>query len=199
MTLTISKEKIYTVEEYFAFEEARGEKYEFFQGKIRKMPGASTNHNLIAANTIFTIKAAIKKQQRKFYMMGSDSKIHIPKLKSFVYPDAVVIAEKIEHYNNHKDIITNPLLIIEVLSDSTRNYDLGGKFEKYQLIDSFKEYVLIEQQYPEIIAYHREEVDLWRVQRNDNLENGTIHLKSIDCTVALKDIYDMIEWETFEE
>lgn len=195
MIATITKKQFFTAEEYLEFEESKQEKYEFHHGKIRKMPGATTNHNIISANIIFAIKLALKEKQQKYYMLSSDTKIHIPKVQSFVYPDAVVIAEKIEHYKDRKDVIVNPLLVIEVLSDSTKGYDLGRKFEKYQTISSFKEYVLIEQAYPEIIAYHREATDLWRVQRNQDLEKGEIHLKSIDCKIALADIYDLIDWE----
>lgn len=195
MTLTIAKEKTYTVEAYLTFEKSQQEKYEFYKGKIRKMPGGTFNHNAISANIIYALKQAIRKSSKKYHLATSDMKIWIDAYEHMVYPDVVVICEKVQFHKNRKDIIINPLLIVEVLSNSTRGYDLGGKFEKYQTIDSFKEYVLVEQDYPEIIAYHREEEDLWRVQRSRNLEKGTIHLKSIDCTISLADIYDLIEWE----
>lgn len=198
MIATITQKRLFTVEEYLAFEESKQEKYEFHQGKLKKIPGGTLNHNKIAANIIFAIKQELRKSKRKYHVATSDMKIWIEAYNHIVYPDVVIICEKVEYYNNRKDIITNPLLIVEVLSSSTKNYDLSGKFEKYQTLSALKEYVLVEQTLPAVIAYHREEEDLWRVQRSHDLENGEIHLKSIDCKIALTDIYEMIDWENEE-
>ena len=80
--------------------------------------------------------------------MGSDIKIAIEAFTHFRYPDAVVICEKIEYYGNRKDVIVNPLLIVEVLSSGTESIDRGVKFDDYKTLSSFKEYVLVSQQSP---------------------------------------------------
>ena len=112
-------ERFYTVKEYLAFEERAKNKHEFYNGKIVKMPGATYKHNRIATNIMVELSILLK--EKKFEVLNSDMKIHIPQLESFVYPDAVVVFEKVQFYENRNDVIVNPLLIVEVASRSTKN------------------------------------------------------------------------------
>lgn len=133
-------------------------------------------------------------KKKKYHVIGSGQKVYIPIKNQIRYPDALVICEKAEFFENRKDIITNPLIIVEVLSDSTRNFDKEGKFELYQRIPSFKEYVLIEQDYAEVTTFFREEKDLWRVNETTDITTS-VPLRSIGIDAPMEEIYDNIELE----
>lgn len=186
--------KKYTVAEYLAMEERSVEKHEFYNGKIIKMPGAKPVHNLIAANLIIQLGIELEKKKTNYLVLTSDTKIHIARLNTFVYPDAVVICEKIELYPGSEMVITNPLLIVEVLSPSTEDYDRHGKFFDYKQIPSFKEYVLVEQDMPLVTASYKIADRTWQ----DNIAEGinsSIHLQSIDCIISLSKIYKGIQFD----
>lgn len=185
--------KKYTLEAYLSLEERSEEKHEYIRGKIIAISGATANHNLIAANIIVALKIALRNNEKKYYVMGSDMKIHIEAYQHVRYPDAVVICEKLSFFNNRKDIIINPLLIVEVLSESTAQIDRGKKFDEYQSIPSLKEYVLVRQDMPDILTFYREAPDLWRSQQVRKLEE-TIYLKSLSCSLALAEVYEGVEW-----
>lgn len=185
-------EKLYTVEEYLALEEKATVKHEYYNGKIIPVPGGSFVQNTIATNIATALKIALKGKEKKYFISNSDTKIQIEALHHFVYPDAVVISEKPIYYQNRKDIITNPLLVVEVLSDSTEGYDRGLKFEEYCTLASFEEYVLIAQHQPYVSTFYREDVNLWRRTNVQGLHDN-IHLPSLDIELALADVYDGIE------
>lgn len=184
-----AREKIYTEEDYLVLEASAQEKHEYYDGKIITMPGGTLNHNLIAANVLLAIKLALRQLNKKCLVLGSDMKIRIAEENLFVYPDAVVICDQPVFYKDRKDVITNPLLIVEVLSKSTEEYDRGVKFDYYRTLPSFQEYVLLSQNKPRASVYHRESVDTWRII---NVIEGAIHLQSIGCDILLEDIYEDI-------
>jgi Uma2 family endonuclease len=181
--------KIYSFEEYLKRESVALSKSEFYNGQIIAMPGGNIKHNMIAGNIFSAIKVAIKLAGKDFLTLNSDQKIFIPNEEIAVYPDALVIAQKPEYWNNRKDLITNPLLIVEVLSKSTRAYDRGEKFIHYRTIPSFKEYVLIEQDTKSIEIWYKTEEDTWRITKISD-ENIDILLQSIGLTISISDIYE---------
>jgi len=186
--------KTYTLEEYFTLEETALEKHEYVNGKITEMPGGTIYHNLIAGNIITAMNNELRKLPQKFFVMGSDMKVFIPQKNQVRYPDALVICEKIETVAGRKDVIVNPLVIIEVLSDSTRDFDKTGKLELYQRIPSLKEYILIEQDYPEVTGFYREEVNLWRTQEVSQL-NEKFSFRALGIEIELSDIYEDVVFE----
>ncbi len=186
-------EKNYTIEEYLALEDASVEKHEFYNGKIIKMSGAKPNHNIIAANIITALNNALEKKEKEYFVLTSDSKIYNPRLNSFLYPDAVVICETIELYPGSATVITNPLLIVEVLSPSTEEHDRTGKFYDYKLIPSFKEYVLVWQTIPSVTASYKIGERTWQDTEAEGLDSA-VYLQSIDCTIDLKKIYRGIKF-----
>ena len=184
----------YTITEYLAMEEHASEKHEYYNGKICKMPGGKFNHNLIAANIITALNNELDKRQTEHVVLNSDMKIFIPHIIAIVYPDAVVICKKPVFYEKRRDVILNPLLIVEVLSPSTEVYDRTEKFSFYKQIPSFKEYVLVEQNMPFVTASFKIAEQTWR----DSIAEGTevyIHLQSIDCTIALSKIYKGVQFD----
>ena len=189
---TLTLEKRYTVQEYLTREEASTIKHEFYNGEIIPMSGASFIHNTIAVNIMTALKTVLKTKERKYYVANSDTKIQIESLNHFVYPDAVVVSGKPIYYQQRADIITNPLLIVEVLSSSTEKHDRSLKFDEYCTLPSFQQYVLIAQQQPYVSTFYKESEDLWR-RTNVQGADQSIYLASLDITLALTDIYDGVE------
>lgn len=185
--MTLVAEKLYSVEEYFEMEERSKEKLEHFDGEIHR-PRAKFNHNLIAVNTTTALSNALEVKEQNLLVLNSDTKIHIPRLHSFVYPDAVVVCEAFQFYEGREDIILNPLLIVEVLSPSTSAYDKQGKFGHYKTLPSFQEYVLIEQDAPFVTASYKIAERTWQDTDAEGIED-TIYLRSLDITLSLKRLY----------
>ncbi len=180
-------QKRFTIEEYLDLEEKSLEKHEFHNGEIIKVEGASFNHNKIVANIIIALGNALDERE-ECSVLPSDIKIHIPRIRRFVYPDAVVICEEPEFYEGRKDTILNPLLIVEVLSDGTDDYDKEGKFLKYSMIPSFKEYVLVSQDESFVTSFYKKEGETWEKNTEEGISQS-IHLQSLSVNIALKAIY----------
>ena len=124
-------------EEYLAGERAALDKHEYYQGEVFAMSGASLKHNMIFSNLFTDIGSKLKGKSCRPY--GSDLRIHIPKNTLYTYPDITIICGAAELTDNEFDTATNPSVIIELLSQSTRNYDKGEKFTLYRDIDSLNE------------------------------------------------------------
>jgi Uma2 family endonuclease len=187
MEASIVKEKTYTIEEYLTLEEKAKVKHYYLDGKILEMPGSTPIHNLIVTRITTELVVALDKKRIEYFVLNSDQQIHIPEYNEFVYPDAVVICEKIICYPNSNAIL-NPILLVEVLSPSTASYDRTGKFVKYKSITSFREYVLVRQDKPWVSASFRQKPDTWVDTLVEGLD-ASIYLKSIDCTLDLEKNY----------
>jgi len=133
----------FSLEYYLKQEEQADFKSEYLDGKIIPMTGGTTNHNQIAVNITTELNIALKNLDYRVYM--GDVRLWMPEKQIFTYPDIMVIKGSPIYYENRKDTIVNPTLIIEVLSPSTQSYDREGKFNAYRSIKSFQEYVLISQ------------------------------------------------------
>ena len=192
MGLKKAETKKYTFDEYIALEETATFKSEFWDGNIVAMAGGTPNHSKIANSIGTAIDNELDKKGKDCTVYSSDLKVYIPKFNKSVYPDNMVLCTEEEFYKDSKAIITNPSLIIEVLSASTQEYDKGSKFEGYRSLPSFKEYVLVWQTIPKIQSWYKESADLWRISSAFGLDK-TIHLYSLDITIALKDIYKRVK------
>ena len=176
-----------TPEEYLAIERKAEYKSEYVDGVVYVMAGGSERHNLIAANTIISIGVQLRNRPCRVY--PSDLKVRVPSSKRFFYPDVSVICGETRFADDERDVILNPVLIVEVLSESTAAYDRGKKFLSYQQIESLQEYLLISQDEAIIEHYIRQSNDTWLYAKAIGLEE-TIILPSIECEIALRDIYD---------
>ena len=188
---TIRKPKVYTFEEYLHREEKSIEKHEFFNGKILKIPGGIDLHSEIATNVTASIKIAIRPLPKKFRVYNSDLKIRIDSLDSGVYPDALIICKEPEYWQGRRDVIVNPLVIVEVLSPSTQAYDRMGKFELYKELPSFQEYVLINTNKHAVETRFQEEPNLWRIRHETNIDNS-VTLHALGVSISMADIYEDI-------
>ncbi|XWK91094.1 MAG: Uma2 family endonuclease [Phormidium sp.] len=194
-TLQSTERQHYTPEEYLAREETAEFKSEYHDGEIIPMTGGTTNHNQIAGNIYIALSLALKGQNYRVFI--GDVRLWIPKVKRFTYPDVMVISGQPEYYNNRKDTITNPQVIIEVLSKSTKNYDRGDKFRFYQTIPSFQEYILIEQNLMFIEQYSKQKNKRWSYSVYDE-EDPALTFSSFQVEVPLADIYDKVDFAEAE-
>jgi Uma2 family endonuclease len=181
------------IERYLDRENKSDRKHEFLNGKIRKRPGSSYNHNKIAANFIISIGQLINEKKLPFEVISSDQKIYIPQLHQILYPDALVVYQKPEFWNHRKDVLLNPILIFEILSPSTEAYDLTTKFMSFKHIPSFKEYVMVNQDKKGIETWYREEEHLWR-ETVYHEEDTSLELKSVGINIDIEKIYRNIEF-----
>jgi Uma2 family endonuclease len=181
----------YSIEEYLAIEQETGEKHEYYFGEVFPMPGGTPLHGLLSANVVGTLRDVLKgKSSCRTY--SSDVKIAMSK-KRYSYPDALVICGKTEMSEDLSQAITNPKLIVEVLSLLTSSYDRDGKFKAYQNLSSFQEYILISQEKIEVDVFFREpQSDFWLYRSYTSPEN-VISLKSIDVEISVSDFY--LNWE----
>ena len=179
-----------TPEDYLALERSADFKSEYFNGEIFAMTGASESHNLVVINTIRELSTQLKKRPCKVY--ANDMRVKVDPTGLYTYPDVVVTCGKAQFDDTHLDTLLNPVLIVEVLSDSTEAYDRGRKFEHYRKLDSLVEYVLIAQNRPHIESYRRQADQQWLLREYSELD-GTLRLLSIDCDLALAEIYEKVE------
>jgi Uma2 family endonuclease len=189
----VTEQKQYTLREYLAKEDRSVHKHEFHNGQIIRMPGSKFKHNEITINLTTAIKIAVKESTNKYRLASSDQKIYIALLDKALYADALVICEAPEYWENREDLIVNPLLIVEVASKSTRQYDRGDKFMSYRFLSSFKEYVLVEQDKPWVESWYRSKPNNWEITEETDLSKS-ISLRSIGVSISLEDIYENIEF-----
>lgn len=188
------KERLFSVVDYLRIEAETGERHLFKNGKIIKMAGGTLPHNRISRNIVQHIGNLVD-QKPGFEVLGSDQKIFLPKYNFYVYPDAVVVVEKPMLADGPANAIINPLLIVEVLSPSTENYDRGQKFLEYRSLPSFKEYVLVRQDAPEVLVFFRKTPSTWVETEVEGLESE-VFLESIQFGLRLALIYRNVEFES---
>lgn len=180
----------YTPEEYLALERQAQCKSEYYAGEIFAMAGASRWHNLIVTNVLRELSLQLKGRPCTTY--PSDMRVKVSPTGLYTYPDVTVVCGEAQFEDNQQDTLLNPTLIVEVLSESTEAYDRGGKFAHYRKLTSLMEYVLITQTKPHIEHYVRQPDNRWLLAEADNLQ-GTLHLPSIDCRLALAEVYDKVD------
>lgn len=179
-------------EQYLEMERASGKKHEYYKGEVFLMPGASPAHNDISYNINRLIAAPMHEKGCKLY--GSDFRIHIPANSLFTYPDFSIVCGKAETSDVYTDNLTNPAVIIEILSKSTRNYDRGMKFAFYRSIKTLQEYILIDSISVGVEIYVRQADNSWLLKEFKQLSDS-FYISTIGLTVFLKDVYDDVSFE----
>lgn len=190
MGLAQKKPRFYTPDEYLEFERNSEVRHEYLDGEIYEMAGANKRHNIISANVVRLLGNQLLKRDCNVY--GSDMRVKIVLTEKYTYPDIVAVCGEENYEDDTEDTLINQSLIIEVLSKSTEAYDRGGKFEYYQTIESFQEYVLITQEPFRVEQYVRKEANVWTYFEFRKPED-VVKLNSIDCELKLQDIYHKIE------
>ncbi len=178
----------YSVSEYLAFDNQSDVKNEYNGGLIIALAGGTLNHGIIGNNINSEINGILKEKSLKCTSINGDVKVFVEKANSFVYTDGMVICGEIKTSEEDENSITNPVLIIEVLSKSTESYDRGDKFHKYCSLSSFCEYVLIDQYKPVVDTLYRENKTYWKMVTTIGLDKS-IYLNSIQSHIKMRDIY----------
>ncbi len=190
------QEHYYSKEDYLDLEEQAEYKSEYYDGEIFAMAGGSGKHSRICFNVIRGVGNAIG--DKDCVGFESNLKLDIPKYNLVVYPDAMVGCGRIEFLDEKQTVLKNPVLVIEVLSPSTENFDRAKKFVYYQSVPSIREYVLISQSEPKIEVYYKQDEKNWLYTISQGLED-TILLRTLDRDLALRDIYQKIAWEEVKD
>lgn len=181
-------EHYYSLDEYFAIEEAGDARYEYWDGEIICMSGGSRAHLRNSDNVFFRLRQKLGSGLCQAFT--SLLPVKTPTLQPYRYPDATVgCGELIFETIRGVDALVNPVLIVEVLSPTSALRDREDKFHAYQAIKSFKEYLLIAQDRPHVTHYLRQPDGRW--SREDVTDfNTTLKLESIDCVLSLAEIYE---------
>jgi Uma2 family endonuclease len=180
----------YSSEEYLELEAVAEEKSEYRDGEIVPMTGGSADHNDIAGNLYAHLKFALRGQPYKVFM--GDVRLWIPGCRLFTYPDVMLIAEKPTFYEGRMDTVTNPRMIVEVLSKSTRNYDQGDKFDCYRTIPEFQEYVLVDQYQMYVKQFTKTAEGYWLLKEYGAVEK-IFAFSSVKFEILLEEIYEGVQ------
>jgi Uma2 family endonuclease len=187
MTIAPSQPQPHTAEEYLALEVESERRNEYRNGEIIPMTGGTPEHNEIAGNLIYLLKSVLRGQPYSIFV--TDQRLWIPDLDLYTYPDIMVIQCPLELKPGRKDTVTNPLLIAQVLSDSTQGYDRGEKFESYRTLATFQEYLLIDQSKPHVEQFVRQSEHQWLFTEYRGLDTQ-VRLSSLPVELTLKDLYE---------
>ncbi|HEU0010581.1 MAG TPA: Uma2 family endonuclease [Verrucomicrobiae bacterium] len=180
-----------TEAEYLALERAAEFKSEFFAGEMFAMAGGTPEHSLIAANVIGELRTLLKGS--RWVVFDPNLRLKIEATGLYTYPDATVVCGPRQHPTVETDVLVNPILLVEVLSDSTEAYDRGTKFDHYQKIPSLGEYLLVRQKDPCVEQCIRQPSGDWLLRQATGLE-ATLTLPSLEITIALSEIYANVKF-----
>jgi Uma2 family endonuclease len=185
-----TKKTKFTPAEYLAMEQAADYKSEYYAGEIFAMSGGTADHSVIQGNWIAALNQQLSATPCRVFT--SDMRLLVERSSLYTYPDAMVVCGKIEFVERRKDTLTNPLLIVEVLSESTRDYDRGAKFDFYKQVLSLQEYVLVESENARVEVYRRVG-ETWTMDVSEGLD-GVIRLQSVECEIPAAQIYAKVMW-----
>ncbi|MEY2613441.1 MAG: hypothetical protein RL069_2253 [Planctomycetota bacterium] len=184
-----------TPEEYLNRERQAEHRSEYYRGEMFAMAGASANHNLIVLNTGSHLREQLKSKPCRVY--PSDLKLRVEATGLFTYPDLSIVCGEPRLESDHGDVLLNPVVLVEVLSDSTEAYDRGKKFEHYRTIPSLKHYVLITQDRHSIDCFTRSKGESWNLTSCQGL-SGKITLEAIECELLGSEVYDKVVFMNYE-
>lgn len=174
-----------TEEEYLRIERAAFEKSEFHNGQMFAMAGGSPNHALLGSQAIILLGGSVPRDYRVF---SSDQRIHMAAASTFTYADCLVVCGQPQFDSDKKDNLLNPLVIVEVLSPSTQDYDRGKKFELYRTIESLREYLVIHQD-RRFVEHHSKQEDGSWVLREHAGTSATVAIPRLSLQIPLVDLY----------
>jgi Uma2 family endonuclease len=176
-------------EEYLAWERGQEARHEYVDGEIFAMTGASREHNLICGNAFALLHTQLRGKPCEVY--SNNMRVKVRETGIYTYPDIVAVCGEPRFEDDRVDTLLNPVLIVEILSDSTERYDRGTKFAHYRRLDSFREYLLVAETELRVERYRRQGGESWLLVEYRNPEDQ-IELESLDCRVKLADIYERV-------
>lgn len=195
MSAALEKPRL-SLREYVAWEERSGGKHEYYRGELFAMAGATIRHNRITGNIYARLHQLLAGSPCEPF--GSDQRLRIRSADLSTYPDVSIVCGGVQADDGDTHAIVNPRVIFEVLSKSTENYDHGRKFEFYQQIESFAEYILVYQTEPKVIHYVRQADGAWTYRLLVGLE-ASLRLESIPAELSFAAIYRNVEFGPEDE
>jgi Uma2 family endonuclease len=176
----------YSFADYLAVEEMSSVKHEFLDGEIYAMAGGSPLHAALSAAVVGRLLAAVRGGPCRVF--SSDLRIRVLATGLATYPDVSVVCGPPRRDPDSPDTVTNPAVLVEVLGDSTLEYDLGEKFDHYRLIESLKEVVYVWQSERKIEIRRRQGAETWLPVAAGPGE--VVRLEALGCDLAIDDLYD---------
>jgi Uma2 family endonuclease len=181
----------FSPEEYLEHETLAAEKHEYYNGEIVPMAGASINHNRIVRNIVVALSIAFK--AAAYEVFSTDLRLWVPARNTYTYPDVLVVAGPPLHHDERSDTVTNPVMLLEVLSDTTSHYDRGEKFVGYRTLPSLRDYLLVDQSRCLVEQFARVEQNKWLLTEYHEMEQ-VVELSFEPIRLALRDIYERVEF-----
>jgi Uma2 family endonuclease len=193
MAVMQKKRSVFSLAEYFAQEQQADHRSEFYQGAIFAMAGGTATHNLIALTVAASLRSALRGKQCKAFM--ADMRLLVKRRQLYTYPDVMVVCGSLQYAPGRNDTVTNPVLIVEVLSPSTEAYDRGKKFEFYRTIDSLQEYILVDPARMYVERHRPLGLGRWEMTAFENPDD-VLALTSVGVDLTLAGIYEGVELES---
>jgi len=171
--------------EYLAAEEKSDEKHEFWAGEVYAMAGGSPEHAALSAAIVLELGSALRGKPCRVF--SADARVRVRATGITTYPDVTVVCGKLETDPDDLHAIVNPVVLVEVLSDSTEARDRGEKAAHYRHIPTLKEYVFVSQGPPRIEVYRRNEAGRWELFEFE--AGASVELASVECSIRVDDVY----------
>lgn len=181
-----------TAAEYLSMERDATEKHEFMFGEIRPMARVTARHVGIVGNITGELGNRLHQSPSRVY--SSMLRLCVDANECYAYPDVVVVCDEPRFLDDQLDTLLNPDLIVEVLSESTRNYDRGDKFQQYRGIVSFHEYLLVDQTRVHVECYTKQKDGTWSLWETDAM-NDAVRLESVGVALVVSEIYFKIAFD----
>jgi len=191
--MSANKQPLLSPEDYLKQERNAAFKNEYLNGETYAMAGASRNHNQITSNLVVSLGSQLAKEPCSVFVSDMKVRTRTAETDKYSYPDVVVICNDEKFEDGHGDVLLNPQIIVEVLSNSTEAYDRGLKFFHYQLITSLQEYLLVSQYYCRVEHYQRRADKQW-VYSEFHVMDDIVPLSTVSCTLSVRDIYRRVVW-----
>ncbi len=186
----------YTLEEYFELERTSEIKYEYWDGEVFAMSGASPAHEAVLVNVITQFRNKLR--GRPCHVFTSNLRVKVPAAPPYRYPDLTALCGQPEYeVIGGVRALTDPTLIVEILSPSTEAYNRGDKFSEYKSIPSFAEYLLIAQHRPHVTHYVRQADGSWSYEEANAIV-ATLSLPTIECELSLGEVYQDVDFAAAE-
>ncbi len=190
--MSLSAFKYTTPEEYLEMEKDAREKHEFFKGEVVAMAGASEAHARVNRNLVGELHSYLKGKSCEVF--ASDYRVTTPLFDSYMYPDAMIVCGPTEKKNDTFDTLTNPSVIIEIASPSTRRYNKAMELLYYLQIPSLKEYIVIDTSKYSVTTFRRTDDGTWDISTTEDIA-ASHTINTIQLQLPLKDIYYMVSLE----
>ena len=185
--------KLISPQEYLAIERAAETRSEYLDGEMFAMAGASVRHILITANLARAIGNRL--EDSPCLVLPTEMRVKVNLTGLYTYPDLAIVCDKLELEDGTVDILLNPGIILEVLSDSTEKYDRGLKFQNYRRIPSLREYILVSQNRMLVERFTRQPDNSWNLQTFDDPQ-GVFPFATVKVQIPIQDIYRKVEFES---